>query len=447
MKNLIKKKLSYTQIIASVYAIIILIGTLLLCLPLASREGSATSFIDSLFTATSATCVTGLSVFDTYTHWSLFGQIVILGLIQIGGLGFMTCFTLLMMALKRSIRLHERVLTVQSAGVFDMENISKMIQKIALGTIIFEGTGTLLLAIRFCPILGFGKGIYYALFHSVSAFCNAGFDILGGLKAGGSLTYFATDYLVNITIILLIVIGGLGFVVWNDLLLHGWHVRKYHLHTKIVLMMTALLFVVGTGLFFVFEIEHTHAGLSVGDSVLMSAFQSITPRTAGFFTADYANMSESGILLTTILMLIGGSPGSTAGGIKTTTVLVLFLGTFASVRNTQNVTVFKRRLDDASLRQAMAVFAIYISFVMVITMLICAIQDFSLKDVLFEVVSAVATVGLSTGITPELNTMSQFLLVIGMFGGRIGMITLAAVLTRKHENVPVERPVEKILIG
>ena len=447
MLKKLKSQLTSTRILALGFAGIIILGAFLLSLPIASKDGQWTSFVDTLFTATSATAVTGLVVFDTYLHWSIFGQIVILCLLQIGGIGFMTVVTLFSLFLKRNIGLHERQLLSQAAGAIRIGGIVKLIRRITLGTFIFEGVGTIFLATRFCPEMGLWKGIYNAIFHSVSAYCNAGFDLMGKFGEFSSLTKYSNDIIVNLTVMLLIVIGGVGFIVWNDIARHGLRFKKYLLHTKIVLTATFVLIFGGAILFFVFEGTSSMANESVGNKVLMSFFQSVTTRTAGFNTIDVASLSESGNLLTRILMFIGGSPGSTAGGIKTTTFFVLIFGAIASARQAPHINIFKKKIEDSVVKQATAIFTIYLIGILTATIIICAMQPFSVKQVMFETISAAGTVGLSTGITPSLNIAAKLIITFLMYGGRIGGLAIALVFAEKRVHVPIERPSEKIIIG
>lgn len=447
MLKKIKFQLTSTRILALGFAGIIIFGAFLLSLPIASKDGQWTSFVDTLFTSTSATAVTGLVVFDTYLHWSIFGQIVILCMLQIGGIGFMTVVTLFSLFLKRNIGLHERQLLSQATGAIRIGGIVKLIRRITLGTFIFEGIGAIFLATRFCPEMGLWKGIYNAIFHSVSAYCNAGFDLMGKFGEFSSLTKYSDDIIVNITIILLIVIGGVGFIVWNDIGRHGLHFKKYLLHTKIVLTATFVLIFGGAILFFIFEGTSSMANESVGNKVLMSFFQSVTTRTAGFNTIDVASLSESGNLLTRILMFIGGSPGSIAGGIKTTTFFVLIFGAIASARQAPHINIFKKKIEDGVVKQATAIFTIYLVGILTATIIICAMQPFSVKQVMFETISAAGTVGLSTGITPTLNIAAKLIITFLMYGGRIGGLAIALVFAEKRVHVPIERPSEKIIIG
>lgn len=442
-----KFKPTQTQLIAFSFFAIIVIGGLLLTLPISSRSREWTPLLDALFTATSATCVTGLIVRDTYLHWSTFGQIVIIVMIQIGGLGLMSIITMFSVFLKRRISLHERKLLMQSAGNTRISGIVQMLKRIIIGTFTFEGCGAVILATRFCPIMGLGEGIYNAVFHSVSAFCNAGFDLMGKYEAFSSLTHFKDDVVVNLTIMGLIVVGGIGFLVWSDVVQKRLNFSKYSLHSKIALCTTALLLVSSTILFMIFERDTTMAGASFGQRLLYSAFQAVTPRTAGFNTISQADLSESGSLLTTILMLIGGNPGSTAGGIKTTTLAVLIVSIVSSARGNSFVTLFKRRFEDDTLRQAASVATVYVIGATAATMIICALEPFNIKNVLFEVASAIGTVGITQGITTELGPISHIILMLLMYSGRIGGLTLMLLLTEGGKQVQTRRPAEKILIG
>ena len=442
-----RHKFTYTQFVALGFLTIIFTGSILLSLPIASVSGTWTPLIDALYTATSATCVTGLAVYDTYLHWSLFGQIVILILIQIGGVGFMTVITLFSILMKRQISLHERKLIMQSAGTMKVGGVVQLIKRVALATFIFEGVGACLLAIRFIPELGILTGIYYSVFHSISAFCNAGFDLMGRFAEFSSLTRYVSDPLVNLTICALIILGGLGFIVWNDIATHKYHFNRYQLHSKIVLTMTGLLFFFGAILFLLLEQNHTQAGMSFGQRILASVFESVTPRTAGFNTTPLEDLSEGGSLLTMVLMFIGGNPGSTAGGIKTSTFFVLVLSIGAACRHSSSITIFKRSLEDGIARQAAAIATIYLIAITCAAIIIAALEPFSLREVLLETVSAAGTVGLSAGISPSACIMTKLIFMFLMFGGRVGGLTLALVLAEKRVYVPLERPVEKILIG
>lgn len=448
MKLFGKIRLNSIQIIAIGFAGIILLGGLLLSLPISSREGQAIPFIDALFTSTSATCVTGLVVYDTYTQFNLFGQLVILCMIQVGGLGFMTVATLFLMMARRKIGLAERGMLIESVSAFQIGGIVRLVKRIMICAALFEGIGALLLAIRFCPQMGLPIGIYNAVFHSVSAFCNAGFDLMGRFAPYTSLVPYQSDVLVNMTMMSLIVIGGLGFVVWDDIWEHKLRYARYRLHTKIVLLTTMLLIVGGAVLFYVMEKENTLAGLSPSGQIMASLFQSVTPRTAGFNTVDISALTEGGTALTMLLMLIGASPGSTGGGIKTTTVMAILLATVSYIRSTDGMNIFHRRLDTGALKRAYGSATIYIIMVVTGVFLLITIQGLHVKDAAFEAISAISTVGLSTGITRELSAVSQIIILILMYCGRVGSLTLAmAIMARTKKKTNLQNPEEKIIIG
>lgn len=440
-------KMSHVQIIALGFFLIIMTGTLLLMLPISTKNGQGASFLDALFTATSASCVTGLIVQDTSLYWSRFGQAVILTMIQIGGLGFMTIATMFFMFLRKRVHLRGRELLSESISVNQVGGIMRLAKKILLGTFLLEGIGALLLMIRFVPLYG-AQGIWMGVFHSVSAFCNGGFDLMGQhTGAYSSLTGFANDWLVNIVIMTLIVIGGIGFVVWDDVLTHKFKLKRYRLHSKIVLFMTVVLLFGGAVIFFVVERNATGAGLSFGEQVLAALFDSATARTAGFNTVDTAALSDAGKLVTIALMFIGGSPGSTAGGVKTTTIMVLMLYSFSYMRKDRSTSVFGRSLEEDALRKASAVFFTNLMLALGITIIISSIQDFSMLDLMFETFSAIGTVGMSTGLTRELNNISRVLIIFLMYCGRVGSLSFANALAGKRKTAPVRDAVEKITIG
>lgn len=447
MHKLKKPNFTYSQISAISFMSIILIGALLLTLPISSRSGEATPFIDALFTSASATCVTGLVVYDTYTHFSLFGQIVILSLIQIGGLGFMIIATLFSLMLKRKIGLKERGMLQESVSTIHIGGIVRLTKHILFGTVIFEAIGAIILSLRFYPDMGLKQGLYNGVFHSISAFCNAGFDLMGRFEPSSSLTLYSGDIVVNLVIMSLIVVGGVGFLVWEDIFTNKLKFCKYRLHTKIVLVVTATLIIVPAIIFYSIERTNSFAGMGTTESWLASFFQSITPRTAGFNTVNIAELSEGSILLTIILMVIGGSPGSTAGGVKTTSFAVIILSLIASIRHTEDINVFNRRLERDVIKKAYDVITIYFMCCALAVLLICALQPFGLKEVFFEVVSALSTVGMSTGITPDLNSLSKFIITLLMFFGRVGSLSVALVFSEKKEYIPIRKPVEKISIG
>lgn len=445
MFKLLNSKLSYARVIAFMFLVLILLGAFLLMLPISASDGQSTNFIDCLFTSTSATCVTGLVIFNTGLHWSLFGKVVILLLIQIGGLGLMTIITMAFIFFKKQITLREKLLFIKSTGESSILDVKQLIKSIFLGTFLFEFIGAALLSIRFCRDFGIKAGIFSSIFHAISAFCNAGFDIMGDKSS--SLISYDNDYLVNITIMALIIIGGLGFLVWNDVSRSRFNVRKFKLHTKIVIFTTLGLIITGAALMYIFEYYYSFANLAKGPKVLAAFFQAISPRTAGFNTVNQANLSESGSLLTMVLMFIGGSPGSTAGGIKTTTFFILLINTIFCAKNQQNINICKKRISNVIINQAVAITFIYLLAVILSTIIICAIEPFPLKKIIFEVISAIGTVGLSMGITPYLCSASKIILIMLMYAGRLGGLTLALVIAEKREKKLLIRPTERILVG
>ncbi len=444
MKFNVKPKMSIWRYLALGYLIVILAGSVLLVLPFASRAGG-TNYIDALFTATSAACVTGLVPFDTFTHWTLFGQIVILLLIQLGGLGFTTIVSILFIMVKRGFGLYERSAVIRSLGGSSLNGVKTLVKRIVLGTLLIETVGAGLLSIRFIPDFGVGNGIYFSVFHSVSAFCNAGFDLMG---ASGSLSAYASDPLVSLTICALIIIGGLGFCVWGDIFNCKGNPKKFQFYTKFILLVSGILLVVSTGLFLAFDWNVGYADKGVGGKFLCALFNATTARTAGFYTVDYTTMSESGYLLTVILMFIGGCSGSTAGGIKVGTFAVMIMGMVAAFRGKQDINIGKRRVDKSQLVQALAVFTAYLIIILVAAMTICAIEPYPFKAVLFETVSALGTVGLSLSLTPALSIASKIILTVLMYAGRVGVLTIAMAFGRKKlSEAKIRRPVEIIFIG
>ncbi len=446
-KRMTKLKTSYLRIIAMGFLLMITIGTVLLMLPIASKGGKGISFVDALFTATSAGCVTGLVVVDTYSHWSLFGQLVILGLIQIGGLGFVTIGVYLAVILKKKIGLAQREAVKESVSSIHSSGTVRMTKQIIKGTLLIEGTAALLFSFRFIPLLGWREGIYYSIFHAISGFCNAGFDLMGRWEAYSSLCLFQSDVLINGGVMALIVIGGLGFFVWEDILCHKWQFKKYALHTKMVVTITGLLILGGAGLFYLLEQNTVLLGLSEEEKILASLFAAVTPRTAGFNTVDIAAMSPAGKLLTAVLMFIGGSPGSTAGGVKTTTVAVMFLSALAMIRSSHGTNIFGRRLEEEAVRKAATVCFINLFLALTAILLILAIQPLDFMDVLLEVFSAIGTVGMSTGVTRQLNTLSKVIIIILMYCGRLGSLSFILVFAQKKKVPPILNPKEKILVG
>lgn len=441
-----RAKHSTTRVIAQGFALIILLGAGLLSLPISVRTGQS-NFMNALFTATSATCVTGLAVVDTYQNWTTFGQMVIFCLIQVGGLGFMTIGVYVSVLLKRRIGLQERENLHESVNTLELAGVVRLAKKIVQGTVFIELTGALLLSIRFIPDFGLAKGVYFSVFHSVSAFCNAGFDLMGIREAYSSLVYYEGDLLVNVVISSLIIIGGIGFIVWDDMIRNKWHFKKYLLHTKIVLSTTFVLTVGGTLLFLILESNHLLADCTPLERVLGAFFSAVTPRTAGFNTIDTAALTDASKLLTMILMFIGGSPGSTAGGAKTTTMVVIIFYAIAMVRNHEDINLFGRRLSADVVRRANAVVVINLSVSIVAAIFIMAVQSLPITDVLFEVLSATGTVGMTTGVTRDLNLISRMVIILLMYCGRLGSLSFALVFAQKKTMDAIRQPEEKIIVG
>ncbi len=442
------RSLTYPQLVVLGYLVIITMGTVLLSFPMATRSNVSVGFVDALFTATSATCVTGLVVYDTFTHWSLFGQIVIMTLIQIGGLGFMAVITMFSFFLRRRIGLKERGLLRESVNSMYLGGVVLLIKRLLIGTFLFEGFGAVILSARFIPQMGLTTGIYNGIFHSVSAFNNAGFDLMGKYGKYSSLISYAGDPVVTLTIMGLIIVGGIGFFVWDDILKHRHRFKEYQLHTKIVFAITSFLITWGAIVFFLFERTNLLNGLPFGEKILVSLFSAVTPRTAGFSVVDMGVSLPGTRLLTMILMFIGGSPGSTAGGIKTTTFAALVISAWSSLKNTKGDSVFGRQLEESALRRANTVVVINLTLVLVSSLVISATKPvLPLGDAVFETVSALSTVGLSTGITGSLGIIGQLMLILLMYTGRVGSISLALLFMQHRMPVSIQKPTEKIIIG
>lgn len=442
-----KRRLTQVQTIALGFLIVILAGSLLLMLPFATAEGESTTFLDALFTATSASCVTGLIVQDTFLHWTWFGRTVILVLIQIGGLGFISIGVFFAVLLRRKISLRQRGLMQESVNALHISGMVKLTRFIIKGTLIIEGIGALLLSFRFVPQYGFFVGIYFSIFHAVSAFCNAGFDLMGHKAPYDSFVSYQGDIYVNLILMALILIGGLGFLVWMDIKKHKSAFRKMELHTKIVLTMTGLLIVVPAVIFWIIERNHILADMSVPEQVISSLFAVVTPRTAGFNTIDVAAMGENSKLLTIFLMFVGGNPGSTAGGIKTTTFVMMLLFIGANFRGNKTCNLFGRRLDEAGIQKAMVVFGTNLFLALIVSFIISSVQRLPMMDILFESFSAIGTVGMTTGITRDLTMFSRILIIFLMFCGRTGSLSFAMSILEHKKEPKVQNPVERIRIG
>lgn len=446
-----KKKdysLNYPRIVAIGFAAIILVGTVLLMLPMSNKTGENASFIDALFTAVSACCVTGLIVFDTFTKWTLFGQLVILVLIQIGGLGFITIGSTMIHFVTKKVGLKEKMLLKESVNAMDYGGVAKLTKHICFGTAGVEIIGAALLCTRYIPAMGFKNGLYTSVFLSVSAFCNAGFDVMGRISPGSSLITVNNDPVIILTIAFLIIIGGIGFLVLNDIARYKFKFKKYHLHSKLVLITTGALLVGGTVLFFLFEKDNSYKNMGPIQATLNAFFSSVTPRTAGFNSVDTSSLTTSSKSLTMFLMFIGGSSGSTAGGIKTTTMLILFLSVASEIRGKADLNIFGKRISPEAIKRATSIVAVNFSLLFVVTFIISNIQpELSFHDVLFESFSAVGTVGMTCGITPSLCTVSKILIAFLMFAGRLTTLTFAMMFTNKKHISDSKKPIEKVIIG
>lgn len=450
-----KKKisLSTTQIILLSFLITILLGSLLLSLPISSANNTSVPFVDALFTATTATCVTGLVTLPSATTWSIFGQVVILLLIQIGGLGVITIMSGFMLMLNKRMGIGDRLLVQDAFNLNTMSGLASFVKKILLGTFIIEGIGALLYMLVFIPEFG-ARGIWISVFNSISAFCNAGIDIIGER----SLCDYATNPLINTTTSLLIITGGIGYIVWWDVLRvfknrtakNKRIFRHLTLHSKIAIVATLTLILSGAFLIFVFEYDNplTLKNLSLLDKIQVSFFQSITTRTAGFASVPQENLTNASAISSLILMFIGGSPVGTAGGVKTVTIVVLLCSALSTVRNRSSATIFSRTVSNDSIRKAVAVVMTFIVILLSSTVLLAVASDAPVIDIIYETVSATATVGLSRNFTPGLNTLGKAIIIVTMYFGRVGPISLALALGSRRENQNViSEPTEEISIG
>ena len=448
-----KFALSTTQIILLSFLATILLGSLILALPISSATGEAVPYLDALFTATTSTCVTGLLTLPTVSTWSVFGQIVILLLIQIGGLGIITIMSGLMLLLNRKLGIGDRLLIQDAFNLNTMSGLVKFVKNVLFGTLIIEGIGALLYMLVFVPEFG-ARGIWISIFNSVSAFCNAGIDII----AENSLCNYATNPLINIVTSALIILGGLGYIVWWDVLRvvksrsekNRKIFRHLTLHSKIAITATFGLILVGTVLIFIFEYSNpqTIGNMSVFDKIQVSLFQSVTTRTAGFASVPQENLTNSSSVVSILLMLIGGSPVGTAGGMKTVTIAILFCSSFATIRNKNSATLFGRRISEDSVKKAVAVAVTFITICTASTILLLATSNAPALDVIYEAVSATATVGLSRNLTASLNSFGKIIIIITMYFGRVGPISLAVALGSKNESQNlISEPTEEISIG
>ena len=442
-KSNIKKRLSSFQVILLGFAGVILLGALLLMMPISSAERVVTPFNEALFTSTSAVCVTGLIVKDTGSYWSAFGQAVIITLIQIGGLGVVTIAASFSMLAGRRISLMQRSTMQDAISAPKVGGIVKLTKFIITGTFIIEAVGAVSMMPVFCKNFG-AKGIWMSVFHSISAFCNAGFDILG--TEGNqfcSLTSYASNPVINITVMLLIVIGGIGFLTWDDIYNNKFKIKKYRMQSKIILVTSLILILLPAIYFFFFD----YSEYSIGNRLLASLFQSVTTRTAGFNTTDLTKLTRPSQAIMIFLMLVGGSPGSTAGGLKTTTIAVLILNAFACFRRKEDVCAFGRRIDNSVIKNAATIVMMYIALFFIGGVSICTIEKLPLVASLFETASAIGTVGLTLGLTPKLSLASQIILIVLMYIGRVGGLTLIYATLSGKKQINAKMPLDKITVG
>ncbi|MCR5490029.1 MAG: Trk family potassium uptake protein [Saccharofermentans sp.] len=436
------RRLTSSQIIVLGFLGAILLGAFLLMLPISTADGKGATFADAVFTATSATCVTGLVVQDTATYWSYFGQAVILLLIQIGGMGVVTFAVAITVASGKKIGLMQRSTMQEAISAHQMGGIVQLTGFILKTSAIIEVTGAALLAPAFIKEFGVGKGIWYSFFHSISAFCNAGFDLMGVKEKFSSLTSFSDNPLVNIVIMALIITGGIGFLVWDDIKTNKFNVRKYRMQTKIVLLTSAFLILLPAVYFFL-----EFAGMDIKSRIFNSLFQSVTTRTAGFNTYDLTKLNSGGISIMIVLMLIGGSPGSTAGGMKTTTFAVVILTAISVFRRKEHTDFAGRSIADSVLRNAIAIVTMYLLLFLTGGVIITAVEGLPMMTCMFETASAVGTVGLTLGITPNLSTVSRIILIALMYIGRVGGLTLLFSAVTPGQSSMSRLPQEKLTVG
>lgn len=438
---------SYPRLVALSFIILILAGTILLMLPISVKSGNV-SFSDALFTATSASCVTGLIRFDTFTKWTLFGQLVILCMIQIGGLGFITIITILTRFIKKRFSLKDGLMLKESMGTIYKGDLKSLVNVVAAGTVLFEVLGAVILSTQFIPQMGFKNGLYTAVFLSVSAFCNAGFDVMGRIDPGSSLITVNDNPIILLTISALIIIGGLGFIVWDDIYRKKGRFKRLSIHTKITVITTIALLLISAVLFAVFEWNNTLNNMPVWQKILNAFFAGVTPRTAGFNSIATSEMSSISKILTYILMFIGGSSGSTAGGIKTATLAVLVLCALSTLRNKKDIDVFDRRITDDTIRKASSIVTINLFAIFVSSIIISLFQsESSYSDILFECISAIGTVGMTTGLTPQLAPVPEIIIALMMFIGRVTSLVFAFSILFMNNNATSKKPIGNILIG
>ena len=441
-----KKQLTSAQIIIFGFMAVILFGAFLLMLPIASKGPGGTSFLDALFTSTSAVCVTGLIVHDTATYWTAFGQVVIIALIQVGGMGVVTVAVAIAMVSGKKIGLKERSTMQDAISAPKVGGIVRFTGFILKGTFLVELTGAVLMAPWFIRDFGFLKGIWYAVFHSISAFCNAGFDLMGVREPFSSLTSYVGNPVINFTIMMLIVVGGPGFLTWEDIRTNKLCWRKYRMQSKVILTTTVLLIIIPALIFYFCEFNGPQ-WQNHGTRILASLFQSVTPRTAGFNTVDLASMSEPGQLLMAILMLIGGSPGSTAGGMKTTTLAVILLSAWGVFCRKGDAQCYGRRISEETVRYAAVVMIMYLTLCVGGAIIISYVEGLPMLTCIYETASAIATVGLTLGVTPGLGPVSHIILILLMYCGRVGGLTLVYAAISGVKPHVSRLPQEKITVG
>ena len=449
INNKKKTNLRAVQVLAIGFILLILIGGVILSLPISSVDGKPTNLLDSIFTSTSAVCVTGLVVVDTGTHWNLFGQIIILLLIQIGGLGFMSFTTMLAIIMGKKITLRSRLIVQEAMNAFDIQGLVKMVKHVVGFTFFVEICGAIVLSTQFIPQFGIIKGIYYGIFHSVTAFCNAGFDIIGNYS---SFTGYSNNSIILLTLAALLIIGSLGFAVWLDIY-HKKNIKRLTVHSKVVISTTIILLAVGTILFFALESSNsqTLGMFNLKDKIVNAFFASASPRTAGFNSISISGMTNESKFLSVMLMFIGGSSGSTAGGIKTSTFAIIILTVISVIKGREDTEVFGRRVEKDLVYKALVLFFMAFSMVAFVTMVLCITEpNESFIDLLYETSSALGTAGLTTGVTQRLSTVGKVLIMINMYLGRVGLITVATSLTTNRKGKKGEKykyPSGKILIG
>lgn len=430
------------------YIVLILVGAVLLSFPFATAQGVSTSFVDSLFTSTSAACVTGMLRFDTFTYWSFYGQLILLILIQIGGIGFVT-FAMSMLSLTRKkIGLSSRFTLQNSIAAPQLGGVVRMAKFIIWSTAIIECLGTILLAFYFCPRLGFWSGLWFSVFHSVSAFCNAGFDLMGVIKPFSSMTSVYDNWYVCSVLMLLVILGGLGFFVWKDVLDSRFRFKNLKLHSKIVLTVSGALLLFGALALFLTELgSEQFENMSWDEKILTSLFQSVNLRTAGFVSVPVSDVTGSGRMIMLLLMMIGGSPGSTAGGMKTTTTAILVTSVYATFRRKKSLEAFGRRFEDGAIRTASCILMTYLILSVLSAVVISSIEQLDIWDVYLETAAAISTSGITTGLTPRLGVVSELIITLLMLYGRLGSITMLLAFTPEKMTVSSKLPLEKVQIG